>query len=204
MVACRVLESGAPLPRRLHDSLHGLQVQKEALSKEYANVRYQQPYHTAMYEAAIVLEARRWHTKEYEAVIGGLQPADLRVHSLALLLHRLPGSCLACSESQALPAIVERTCMILWVARTWCLKLLQQWWQVISQLCLHARCLTWLSFAGIRRPLDLSQLCGRLRDRQLQLAASQRPRQRCRDPSFGACKPFLDHLIATPRITQKK
>ncbi|EIE20423.1 hypothetical protein COCSUDRAFT_30601 [Coccomyxa subellipsoidea C-169] len=52
-------------------------VQKEALAKEYANARYQQPYQTAMYETAVALEARRWHTNEYEAVIGDLQPSDL-------------------------------------------------------------------------------------------------------------------------------
>lgn len=55
------------------------QVQKEAVAKEYANARYQQPYQTAMYETAVLLEAQRWHTHEYEAVIGKLQPGDLTV-----------------------------------------------------------------------------------------------------------------------------
>ncbi len=57
----------------------GCQVQKEAVAREYANARYQQPYQTAMYETAVLLEAQRWHTHEYEAVIGQLQPVDLTV-----------------------------------------------------------------------------------------------------------------------------
>ena len=65
-----------------------VQVQKEAVTKEYANARYQQPYQTAMYETAVALEARRWHTNEYEAVIGDLQPSDLtvRAHPVARVL----------------------------------------------------------------------------------------------------------------------
>lgn len=49
--------------------------------KEYANTRYQQPYQTAMYEAAVLLEARRWHTDSYEAVIPDMQPLDLTVRT---------------------------------------------------------------------------------------------------------------------------
>ena len=59
---------------------------KEALAKEYANARYQQPYQTAMYETAVALEARRWHTNEYEAVIGDLQPSDLTVRAPLYIL----------------------------------------------------------------------------------------------------------------------
>lgn len=55
------------------------QVQKEAVTKEYANMAYQQPYQVAMFEAGVLLEQRRWHVRDYEAVIGGLGAADLEV-----------------------------------------------------------------------------------------------------------------------------
>ena len=56
-----------------------LQVQKEAAAKEYANTRYDQPYQAALYETNVLLEARRWHTDEYEAVIDGLRAHELQV-----------------------------------------------------------------------------------------------------------------------------
>ena len=59
-----------------------IQVQKEAAAKEYANTRYDQPYQAALYETNVLLEAKRWHTDEYEAVIGGLKPSDLEVETL--------------------------------------------------------------------------------------------------------------------------
>lgn len=55
------------------------QVQQEALAKEYANTRYEQPYQTAMYEAAMLLHHRRWHMREYEAAVGKLAAPDLEV-----------------------------------------------------------------------------------------------------------------------------
>ena len=58
------------------------QVQKEAAAKEYANTRYDQPYQAALYETNVLLEAKRWHTDEYEAVIGRLKPSDLEVETL--------------------------------------------------------------------------------------------------------------------------
>ena len=42
-------------------------------------MRYQQPYQVAMFEAGALLEQRRWHVREYEAVIGGLEAAHLEV-----------------------------------------------------------------------------------------------------------------------------
>ena len=63
-----------------------LQVQKEAATKEYANTRYDQPYQAALYENSVLLEAQRWHTEEYEKVIGGLEPADLEVCAHSILL----------------------------------------------------------------------------------------------------------------------
>ncbi|CAK0787227.1 hypothetical protein CVIRNUC_010443 [Coccomyxa viridis] len=52
-------------------------IQKEAAAKQYANMRYDQPYQAALFEMKVLLEAQRWHTDEYEAVIGGLDPGDL-------------------------------------------------------------------------------------------------------------------------------
>ena len=57
-----------------------MQIQKEAAAKQYANMRYDQPYQTALFEMKVLLEAQRWHTDEYEAVIGGLEPNDLKVN----------------------------------------------------------------------------------------------------------------------------
>jgi hypothetical protein len=69
-----------------------VQVQKEAATREYANLRYQQPYQRAMYEAATVLEARRWHTDDYESVIPDLSPSDLAVRARPpALLCMVPG-----------------------------------------------------------------------------------------------------------------
>ena len=60
-----------------------MQVQKEAAAKEYANTCYDQPYQAALYENSVLLEAQRWHTDEYESVIGGLESADLEVQALS-------------------------------------------------------------------------------------------------------------------------
>lgn len=56
-----------------------MQIQKEAAAKEYANTRYDQPYQAALYQTNVLMEAQRWHSDEYEAVIGDLSPADLEV-----------------------------------------------------------------------------------------------------------------------------
>ncbi|KAK9803974.1 hypothetical protein WJX72_009535 [[Myrmecia] bisecta] len=53
------------------------EIQKSKAAKEYANMKYEQPYQHALYITSVLLEARRWHVREYEAVIGDLQPADL-------------------------------------------------------------------------------------------------------------------------------
>ncbi len=60
--------------------------------KEYANTRYDQPYQAALYENSMLLEAQRWHTDEYEKVIGGLEAADLEVWTFASQ-HTLTGKC---------------------------------------------------------------------------------------------------------------
>ena len=59
-----------------------MQIQKEAAAKQYANMRYDQPYQAALFEMKVLLEAQRWHTDEYEAVIGDLEPADLKVRGV--------------------------------------------------------------------------------------------------------------------------
>ena len=49
------------------------------MTREYANKKFEQPYQSAMYAARIAHEFKRWHTSEYQAVIGGLTAADLQV-----------------------------------------------------------------------------------------------------------------------------
>jgi len=51
----------------------------EQAAKSYANHAYEQPYSTAVYTAGVLLEARRWHVAEYEAVVGALSADDLTV-----------------------------------------------------------------------------------------------------------------------------
>jgi len=53
---------------------------KEQLMREYANMRYEQPYQRGMYQTSVLCEARRWHIDEYQAVIGDLTAADLTEH----------------------------------------------------------------------------------------------------------------------------
>ena len=50
-------------------------------AKRYANTAFQQPYDRAVYTADVLLEARRWHTSEYEAVVGGLGADNLTVRT---------------------------------------------------------------------------------------------------------------------------
>ena len=56
-----------------------LQIQRDAAKKEYENLQYQQPYQRAVYSWTHLLELNRWHTDEYQAVIGDLTPEDLEV-----------------------------------------------------------------------------------------------------------------------------
>ena len=56
-----------------------LQVQREAVSREYANMRYEQPYQTAIYTSSLLHELRKWHVSEYQAVIGDLTPDHVAV-----------------------------------------------------------------------------------------------------------------------------
>ena len=57
---------------------HRPQVVREALTKDYAAMAYDQPYQRALYSGGQLQEARKWHVDEYAAVIGGLSAADLQ------------------------------------------------------------------------------------------------------------------------------
>jgi secreted Zn-dependent insulinase-like peptidase len=58
---------------------------REALAKEYKNVRFGQPYHWALYRLDMLLNYRRWRVEQYEAVIG-----DDRAAGAAALAAHLP------------------------------------------------------------------------------------------------------------------
>ena len=44
-------------------------VVKEKMAKEYANMRFEQPYQVALYEVSLATEAKRWHVSDYAAVL---------------------------------------------------------------------------------------------------------------------------------------
>ena len=54
------------------------EVAKEKLKKEYANMKFEQPYQVALYELAMAVEAKRWHVKDYEEVLGRVACDDVR------------------------------------------------------------------------------------------------------------------------------
>lgn len=60
-----------------------LQVQKEAATREYHNLRYDQPYQTAIYHASVLLQSSRWHFTEYEAELEDLSAGDVEVSWLS-------------------------------------------------------------------------------------------------------------------------
>lgn len=55
------------------------QVQKDALQRDYSNIKYEQPYQTAMYTQSVLCEAKRWHVHSYEEAVTDLTPQDLQV-----------------------------------------------------------------------------------------------------------------------------
>lgn len=61
-----------------------IQVQKEALQKDYSNIKYEQPYQTAMYNQSVLFEAKRWHVHSYEEALTDLTSQHLKVF-LAML-----------------------------------------------------------------------------------------------------------------------
>ena len=67
-------------------------MQKDALQKDYRNVRYEQPYQTAIYNQSMVFEAKRWHVSSYEEAILDLEPSQLRAF-MPRLLHQCGVEC---------------------------------------------------------------------------------------------------------------
>ena len=65
------------------------QVVREALTKDYAAMAYDQPYQRALYSGGQLQEARKWHVDEYSAVIGSLSAADLQVCCCKTLIEQL-------------------------------------------------------------------------------------------------------------------
>jgi hypothetical protein len=65
------------------------QVVREALTKDYAAMAYDQPYQRALYSGGQLQEARKWHVDDYSAVIGGLSAADLQVCCGRTLIEQL-------------------------------------------------------------------------------------------------------------------
>jgi insulysin len=48
------------------------EVVKEKKAKDFANMKYDQPYQVALYSLGVALEARRWHIADYEQVLPGI------------------------------------------------------------------------------------------------------------------------------------
>ena len=65
-----------------HASIPVVQVQKEAVTREFANRRYEQPYQTAVNTSSVIHEANRWHWDQYQEVVGDLTVQQLKVLSL--------------------------------------------------------------------------------------------------------------------------
>lgn len=63
----------------LNRLFHAPQVQKDALQKDYSNIKYEQPYQTAMYNQSLLFEAKRWHVHSYEEALLDLTPTHLQV-----------------------------------------------------------------------------------------------------------------------------
>lgn len=53
-------------------------VVKEKLAKDFANMRFEQPYQVALYEMSVALEAKRWHVLDYQDVLPELTVDDVR------------------------------------------------------------------------------------------------------------------------------
>jgi insulysin len=53
------------------------EVVKEKLQKDYANMKFEQPYQMALYELSVAVEAKKWHVKDYEAILPGLTSDQL-------------------------------------------------------------------------------------------------------------------------------
>lgn len=63
-------------------------VLQEKLKKDYANMKFEQPYQMALYELSVAVEAKRWHVADYEAVL-----PTLTSEMLTAFLPHLLSSC---------------------------------------------------------------------------------------------------------------
>jgi len=61
---------------------------QEKLKKDYANMKFEQPYQMALYELSVAAEAKRWHVADYEAVL-----PTLTFEMLTAFLPHLLSSC---------------------------------------------------------------------------------------------------------------
>ena len=52
-------------------------VVREEVAKEYANMKYQQPYQWAMYRRELLTQMKRWRVEEYEPIAGAATAAQL-------------------------------------------------------------------------------------------------------------------------------
>ncbi|KAL6770545.1 hypothetical protein ACKKBF_B31700 [Auxenochlorella protothecoides x Auxenochlorella symbiontica] len=64
---------------------HRFELAKEHQAKDYANMRHEQPYQHGLYLLSVGLEARRWHVRDYEAVLPGVTVDSLRAFQSAML-----------------------------------------------------------------------------------------------------------------------
>jgi insulysin len=60
-----------------HVSADRFAVVQEKLKKDYANMKFEQPYQMALYELSVAAEAKRWHVADYSAVLPSLTSEQL-------------------------------------------------------------------------------------------------------------------------------
>ncbi|GAB4818102.1 hypothetical protein N2152v2_005148 [Parachlorella kessleri] len=61
------------------------EVVQEKLARDFANMKYDQPYQYAMYTLGVLCEAKRWHISDYEQVLPGVTPEQLQAFLPRLL-----------------------------------------------------------------------------------------------------------------------
>lgn len=61
------------------------QVVKEKLGRDFANMKYDQPYQYALYCMNVLLEARRWHISDYQSILPSITPGQLQAFYPRLL-----------------------------------------------------------------------------------------------------------------------
>ncbi len=58
---------------------------REELSREYANISYQQPYQWAMYRLEVLTRLKRWRVEDYEKVVGSVEAQHVVAFAQKLL-----------------------------------------------------------------------------------------------------------------------